>query len=116
MVRAVQVSAAAQALANELNACLVQTGGLSCELVQSMTSTTVTTAERQPSVVNSLTADPQEYSIRLKNNVERFVFEFLTNRTFVGQPHDLKDENGEPVGCDTLQYRCSAGEVCTCCA
>lgn len=106
-----QEATEAQALADDLHACLIATGGLACDLVQSVTSTTAATAERQPSVLNGLLADPQTYSHVLKNNVERFVWEFLTNRTYVGEPRLLKNDAGQDVGCDTLTYRCPDGEV-----
>lgn len=106
-----QVDSAAAALADTLAGCLTTNGGLTCDLVQTMTSNTVPTAEQRPPVLRALTPDPQLHSIALKNNVERFTWEFLTNRTFTGVPEDTVDADGQPVGCDPVTNVCPADKV-----
>jgi hypothetical protein len=109
----VQVERSAQRLAADLRKCLLVADGLNCELFTSMTSASGgTTAEyRVPVLMGGLDADAQAPSFVTKNNIERFVWEFLTNRTFAGEPHGLKDDAGDAVGCDPVKYTCSKGEV-----
>jgi hypothetical protein len=110
-----QVDAAAQAMTDELAGCLTVAGGLSCKLVQDMTSSTGTFAEQRVPVLQELPKDPQRHSIKTKNNIERFTWEFLANRTFTGEPHDTVDKDGQAIGCDPDTNKCPASEVCCTC-
>ena len=108
-----QATQGAQVVAAEYSECLLRTGGLACAMVQSMTSTTSDTAEQRPPVLQGLTKDAQDHSIEFKNNIERIVWEFLTNRTFVGEPQNATDKDGNPVGCDPDTNKCRDGLVRT---
>lgn len=103
---------AVEQLTTELLGCLLRPGGLSCALVQHMTSTFQPDAEQYASVLLYPTRNDQDPDANSKKNVERFVWEFLANRTFTGEPHLVPDAQGEEVGCDPVVNTCPAGEVC----
>lgn len=107
-------------LTDELFECLAKPRGLRCDLVQSMTGTRLfssterNTAEQYVSVLRELPADDQALVVGRKShkkNIERFVWEFLANRTHSGDPHDVPNDDGEMVGCDNSVNTCPEREV-----
>lgn len=107
-------------LAQTLYDCLLRPGGLTCDLVAAMTSVQpvltessapVGTAEMRPQALRALPQDTQTPDVLRTSNIERFVWEFLANRTFAGEPHELKDGKGEPIGCGIDEHRCPGDEV-----
>lgn len=104
-------------LTDELFDCLANPGGLQCGLVQSMTGTHTfssadrSTAEQYIGVLRELPSDDQSRAPAYKKNIERFVWEFLANRTYEGTPHDVIDRDGQEVGCDNNVNTCSEQEV-----
>lgn len=108
---------AASDLTDELFECLAKPHGLRCHLVQSMTGTHLfssaerNTAEQYVGVLRELPADDQSRGPTHKKNIERFVWEFLANRTYSGDPHDVPNSDGEMVGCDNNVNTCPDNEV-----
>lgn len=104
-------------LTDELFECLAKPHGLRCELVQSMTGTHTfssaerNTAEQYVGVLRERPVDDQSRGATHKKNIERFVWEFLANRTYTGTPHDVPDKDGAPVGCDENINTCPEQEV-----
>eukprot|EP00892_Ulva_mutabilis_P006877 jgi/Ulvmu1/4561/UM002_0289.1 len=105
-------------MTDELFECLSKPGGLRCGLVRAMTgshsltSAEQDTAEQYVGVLRELPPDDQSRNATYKKNIERFVWEFLANRTYSGAPHDVPDKDGVLVGCDSLINRCPENEVC----
>jgi hypothetical protein len=75
-----------------------------------MTESTSTKAEQRVPVLHKLSEDTQEYGTDNKLNVERFVWEFLANRSFTGEPHSLQGGDGKSVGC-SYKNKCPDSEV-----
>lgn len=104
-------------MTNDLFECIAKPRGLRCDLVQEMTGTHSfssadrDTAEQYVGVLRELPFDDQSRNATFKKNVERFVWEFLANRTFTGVPHDVPDKDGVLVGCDNNVNRCPDHEV-----
>ena len=98
-----------QRLAQDLMDCLLTAEGLNCALVTEMISTTQDTSEQYIGVLPRLSTDDQSADITVKKNVERFAWEFLANRTRVGDPTTACD----PYTVSTdKRLTCATDEVC----
>ena len=119
-----QVDTRAQALAEELSDCLVKPGGVACKLMQDMTHSLddpdqPTTAQQRPQPLHAVAYTFGNVSLEATSDpdgkvvAERFMWEFLVNRTFSGKPSQEKDDNGDAVGCNPASNSCKQeGQVC----
>jgi len=93
--------------------CLLLEGGLKCDLVTQMTSPVGDTAEQYVGALNFVTRDDQEPAAGSKKDIERFVWEFLANRTALGAPQQAADPaSGEMRGCDPYTVPLEKRAVC----
>lgn len=96
--------------AKELFACLGKPNGLDCDLVQGMTSTNTDRAEQFVSTLAARPDDEQDGG-QNKNNIERFLWEYLANRTHTGEAEQVADGD-KMIGCKHSKQPCADGKVC----
>jgi hypothetical protein len=99
-------------LTSELGNCLLTLGGLNCDLAQAMTSTYVDMAQQHVGTLSRLTDDDQDPSPTVKLDIERFLWEYLANRTFTGEPRLVTAPDGKQSGCNFASLKCNDDEVC----
>jgi hypothetical protein len=104
-----QVEAEAQAITTALVDCLLRVG-FACNLGKHMTPGKSSKAHQRVPVLHKLSAETQEYDTDSKQNVERFVWEFLANRSFTGEPHSVQKGDGKGVSCNQ-KSKCPDSEV-----
>ena len=101
---------AVEAHAEELFSCLGRPTGLECDLAQTMMSYSIEpVAEQFVSVLQVRSDDEQDPTSR-KKNVERFVWQYLANRTHTGEPAQVADRDNM-VDCTHTEQPCSDGQV-----
>lgn len=111
---------AVEAHAEELFSCLGRPTGLECDLAQTMMSYSIEpVAEQFVSVLQVRSDDEQDPTSR-KKNVERFVWQYLANRTHTGEPTQVAHKDNKMVDCTYEKQPCGDGQVCVllcpCCA
>ena len=101
---------AAEDHAKELFDCLSRPDGLKCDLVQYMTDPFKDAAEQFVSVLRARPEDEQDRRSSSKKNIEVFVWEYLVNRTFIGEPQQVADGD-KLVDCRHTKRPCGSGQV-----
>lgn len=92
-------------LTSQLSECLLTATGLSCALVQDMTSTYVSMAQQHVGTLSRLTDNDQDPAPTVKQDIERFLWEYLADRTHTRTPE------AEAVACNYSSLQCGDGEV-----